>query len=190
MEKFRPLFMGLALVAIVVGATAWFYFGANPLEIFSPKQDSAVTIEEESEIEGGGEAGGGRWGDEPATTDSDSGSSASEEEFASVADSAELNAFAQCLTGRGLLMYGAYWCPHCTDQKALFGEAFSEINYVECAEGGENAEPEKCAAAGIAAYPTWIDTQGTAYEGEQSLAELAEISACKWTPTAEIVDGD
>jgi hypothetical protein len=183
--------MGLALVAVAAGATVWFYFGANPLEIFSPKQESAVSVDEKTEIVGGGEAGGsfefqtvtGRWGDEPATidsaSDSDSESSASEEEAASVADSAELNAFAQCLTGRGLIMYGAYWCPHCTSQKALFGEAFSGINYVECAEGGENAEPERCATAGIAAYPTWIDAQGTSYEGEQSLADLAEISACE-----------
>jgi len=28
--------------------------------------------------------------------------------------------FAQCLTDKGVKMYGAYWCPHCQAQKALF----------------------------------------------------------------------
>ena len=31
------------------------------------------------------------------------------------------DAFAQCLKTQGVLFYGAFWCPHCQNQKALFG---------------------------------------------------------------------
>lgn len=64
--------------------------------------------------------------------------------------------FAQCLTEAGMTFYGAYWCPHCQDQKAMFGESLQYVNYVECDAGGENAQPEACVAAGVEYYPTWI----------------------------------
>jgi hypothetical protein len=35
-----------------------------------------------------------------------------------------LNAFAQCLEGKQVKMYAAYWCPHCFDQKEMFGSSF------------------------------------------------------------------
>ncbi|HEY9888334.1 MAG TPA: hypothetical protein V6D02_08030, partial [Candidatus Obscuribacterales bacterium] len=34
---------------------------------------------------------------------------------------------AQHLTAQGATMYGAFWCPHCADQKELFGEAVDDI---------------------------------------------------------------
>ena len=68
----------------------------------------------------------------------------------------ELNIFAQCLTDEGMTFYGAYWCPHCQDQKEMFGDAMQYVNYVECDPGGENADPEACVAAGVEYYPTWI----------------------------------
>ncbi|MGB0561930.1 MAG: hypothetical protein ACPGVO_09010 [Spirulinaceae cyanobacterium] len=81
-------------------------------------------------------------------------------------------------------MYGAYWCPHCHEQRALFGESESgeddrlvdaEI-YVECAKGGPTrATPWLCQLYRIRAYPTWI-IEGEDYVGVHSLAELAEIS--------------
>ena len=33
-------------------------------------------------------------------------------------------------------MYGLYWCPHCIEQKQMFGEAFHYVPYVECAIKG------------------------------------------------------
>jgi len=38
---------------------------------------------------------------------------------------------AQCLTSQGVKMYGAYWCPHCQDQKDDFGASFTYIDYIE-----------------------------------------------------------
>ena len=41
--------------------------------------------------------------------------------------------FAMCLDKAGAKFYGASWCPHCLEQKALFKGAKSSIPYVECA---------------------------------------------------------
>ena len=35
---------------------------------------------------------------------------------------APTDALAQCLTAKGVKMYGAYWCSHCQNQKKAFGD--------------------------------------------------------------------
>jgi len=84
-------------------------------------------------------------------------------------------ALARHLREQGAVMYGAYWCPHCTDQKALFGDAAKDIPYVECAKDGVNARPDLCEKAGVKSFPTWV--MGTERrEGTQSLRALADFS--------------
>lgn len=75
-------------------------------------------------------------------------------------------------------MYGAYWCPHCTQQKEMFGNAIKSINYVECDPRGENAKPSLCQTAKVTGYPTW-EINGKQYVGVQSLEELAKRSGYK-----------
>ena len=85
-------------------------------------------------------------------------------------------ALAKHLTATGAKKYGAFWCPHCYDQKQLFGkEAFAEVNYLECDPQGENPQREACLAAGIQSFPTW-EIDGKFYPGTKTLAELAELS--------------
>ncbi|AFY67524.1 vitamin K epoxide reductase family protein [Geitlerinema sp. PCC 7407] len=85
-------------------------------------------------------------------------------------------ALAEHLTQIGAKEYGAYWCPHCFDQKQLFGaEASKKLNYVECDPEGQNSQTSACQAAGIQGYPTW-EIKGELYSGTQSLETLAEIS--------------
>lgn len=85
-------------------------------------------------------------------------------------------ALAKHLTSIGAKMYGAYWCPHCHDQKQLFGQqAWREVTYVECASDGQNAQPDVCAAQGIEGYPTW-EVNGKKLSGTQTLQQLAEAS--------------
>ena len=51
-------------------------------------------------------------------------------------------ALARHLRETGAVMYGAYWCPHCTEQKALFGDAAKDVPYVECDRGrGQRPRP-------------------------------------------------
>ena len=81
---------------------------------------------------------------------------------------------AKYLNQQGMVLYGAYWCPHCKDQKALFGDAAQFLDYVECDAKGEGANPDECLAKGIESYPTWI-YKDKKYLGSQSLEELAKI---------------
>lgn len=96
---------------------------------------------------------------------------------ASVKDVDNLNDFAKCISQNAKL-YGAFWCPHCKDQKALFKESVKYIDYVECDPSGENAKPEECQAAGITGYPTWV-INNQKYEGFKKLEELASLTNCK-----------
>ncbi|MEQ9619435.1 MAG: vitamin K epoxide reductase family protein [Deltaproteobacteria bacterium] len=82
---------------------------------------------------------------------------------------------AKYLGGKGAVMYGSYKCPHCNEQKKLFGGAFRYIKYVECHPRGENANPSLCFANGITNYPTW-EIGGRFYQGAMSLEELSEVS--------------
>jgi hypothetical protein len=75
----------------------------------------------------------------------------------------------------GAKMYGAYWCPHCSDQKAMFKQAVSHMPYVECDSQGVNPQPQLCEQKKIEGYPTW-EIQGKLYPGVQSLLELARLS--------------
>jgi len=80
---------------------------------------------------------------------------------------------AQCLTEKGAVMYGAEWCPHCQNEKKAFGDSFRFVSYVECPD-----DPQKCLAAGINGYPTWIFPDGRKLEGEQGLKKLSQESGC------------
>ena len=82
---------------------------------------------------------------------------------------------ARHLSQSGVLMYGAYWCPHCRDQKAMFGPAASLLPYVECDPRGAHAQPDTCRAKGVRVYPTW-DFHGRLEEGVLTLDELAQRS--------------
>jgi glutaredoxin len=75
-------------------------------------------------------------------------------------------------------MYGAYWCPHCIDQKNKFGEAKKLIPYIECDAKGENPQTALCQEKGIKGFPTW-EINGKMLSGERSLDELADASGYK-----------
>jgi uncharacterized membrane protein/glutaredoxin len=86
--------------------------------------------------------------------------------------------FAQCVTDSGAKMYGAYWCPHCKQQKATFGKSFKKIDYVECALPNNGVNP-LCKKAGIEGYPTWIFADQEKVGGKLSLEKISEITNCK-----------
>lgn len=75
----------------------------------------------------------------------------------------------------GAVFYGAYWCPHCQNQKQMFGAAAASLPYVECDPRGTNAQTGACQAAGVQAYPTWV-IGGQKLEGEVSPSDLARLS--------------
>lgn len=90
-----------------------------------------------------------------------------------------LDGFAKCLTSKGAKMYGAWWCPHCAEQKEMFGYAFQYVNYNECSPPGQRTMNDMCKQAGVKNYPTWQYGDGSRVEGTQPLATLAEKTGCK-----------
>ena len=83
--------------------------------------------------------------------------------------------FAKYLTEQGVVMYGTEWCPHCKNQKKLFGSSFQYIDYIDCDKNNK-----ACSEAGISGYPTWkINKQN--YPGEQSFEKLAQLSGYNGT---------
>lgn len=85
-------------------------------------------------------------------------------------------ALAEHLTASGAKIYTAYWCPHCHDQKELFGrQATEKLTVIECAPDGRNSQRELCEAKKIEGYPTW-EINGQLDSGVKPLAKLAEAS--------------
>jgi hypothetical protein len=75
----------------------------------------------------------------------------------------------------GALFYGAWWCPACTRQKALFGEqGAQELPYVECDR--VPGDRGRCEAALIKVFPTWDLKGQERLTGVQSLEELKSWS--------------
>lgn len=86
--------------------------------------------------------------------------------------------FAQCLTEKGVTMFGAYWCSHCQQQKKEFGKAWDKINYVECSLPGGKTQTEVCKQAGIQSYPTWEFAPGDRLTGALPLEQLSAKTGC------------
>lgn len=92
---------------------------------------------------------------------------------------------AQHLKQTGAKMYGAFWCPHCCEQKEFFGkEAVKDFTYVECDPGGKDPQTELCQKVlpeaekqlgQKAGFPTW-EVNGRFYSGRQTLQQLAQSS--------------
>ena len=84
--------------------------------------------------------------------------------------------FAKFLSDNNIVMYSAYWCPHCHDQKQLFGKkAVEELTIVECAKDGKNNQFKLCQEKGIEGFPSW-EINNDIYSGTMSLNELAGMT--------------
>ena len=85
-------------------------------------------------------------------------------------------ALAEHLTASGAVMYSAYWCPHCHEQKEMFGkEAAKNLKVVECAPTGQNNEAKLCQSKGIEGFPSW-EINGELDSGVKQLPDLARLS--------------
>ncbi len=115
----------------------------------------------------------------------------------------QLTSLANCLADKGVKEYGAFWCPHCADQKKIFGSADAIIKsrdvYVECdprcapnengkiqaACRGEESHADECLAKGVGGYPTWIFPDGKVLGGVQQPEVLARIAGCEYSATQQ-----
>jgi hypothetical protein len=88
------------------------------------------------------------------------------------------DAFAKCLASKQAKMYGLYWCPHCLDQKEMFGRAFQYVPYQECAIRGSREMTPECKAAGAQQFPSWKFEGGPLREGVLSMEDLSSRTGC------------
>jgi hypothetical protein len=88
--------------------------------------------------------------------------------------------FAHCLTDRGVKMYGAWWCPHCQEQKEKFSASFEFVPYTECGVKGDlKGQNPVCKEQGISHFPTWqFPPMGERVERVFTLEELSDRTGC------------
>jgi hypothetical protein len=86
--------------------------------------------------------------------------------------------FAKCLATKQAKMYGLYWCPHCAEQKEMFGKAFQYVPYVECAIKGSRELAPACKAANVKLFPSWQFGANPPKEGVFPMEELADKTGC------------
>src|SRR6202167_3536368 len=86
--------------------------------------------------------------------------------------------FAKCLAAKQTKMYGLYWCPHCAEQKEMFGKAFRYVPYVECAIKGPRELAPECAAAKAKLFPSGQFGTNPPTKGVFPLDDLSDKTGC------------
>lgn len=102
-------------------------------------------------------------------------------------DGGKYNEFAQCLKDSGATFYGAFWCPHCSEQKKMFGSAVDLIPYVECSNPNGQGQTQFCAEKNIEGYPTWEFADGSRVGNKLSFIELSEKTGCQLPDSDPVV---
>ena len=88
------------------------------------------------------------------------------------------DAFARCIADSGAKFYGAFWCPHCQDQKKMFGQSARLLPYVECSTPNGQGTTIVCTQKNVTQYPTWEFANGERQVGTMTFDELATKTNC------------
>ncbi len=93
-------------------------------------------------------------------------------------ESGEMAELIDCLAENDLVIYGAEWCPACTQLAESFGgyESIDPI-YVECAEGTPE-EARRCEEETKTGYVPEIQIAGELYEGATDPASMGDEVGC------------
>lgn len=94
---------------------------------------------------------------------------------------------AKMLTEKGMVFYGAFWCPHCSRQKEIFGaQAFNILEYQECAPKGYGF---KGVCKDVDGYPSFRSKgfrKAIDFSGERPLSYFAEqVGFMSFDPSLE-----
>jgi|APSaa5957512622_1039677.scaffolds.fasta_scaffold280021_1 hypothetical protein len=92
--------------------------------------------------------------------------------------------FAVCVSESGAKLYSAWWCPHCKDQKDLFGKKSFKIldgtgTHVECSPGGTRTFSQFCKDQGVTGTPMWKLADDSILSGKQPLEIIAQKTGCE-----------
>jgi hypothetical protein len=85
---------------------------------------------------------------------------------------------AKCISQSSTTFYGAFWCPHCHDQKTEFGTGAQYLPYVECSLPDASGRTKVCIDNNITNYPTWVFKDGSRTVGVQTPEFLAQKTGC------------
>lgn len=83
--------------------------------------------------------------------------------------------FAKALKTDGAEFFGAFWCPHCQAEKALFGSSKQFLPYVECSKA-DKSQTQICIDNKVENYPTWK------FKGGISLTSKEKPTVCDIRP--------
>lgn len=95
-----------------------------------------------------------------------------------LAQPGKYDGFAACLKEKGAEFYGAFWCPHCKEQKAMFGKSVKYLPYIECSTPNGQGQKTECQEKGVSGYPTWFFADGSRQQGVLSFQDLAAKTSC------------
>ncbi len=95
----------------------------------------------------------------------------------------DLVAFAKGLTTAGVKYYGAAWCAHCNDQKALFEDGADYLPFIEVTNPDRTLN-QVGTSANITSFPTWEFPDQTRLTGIQTLETISQRSGVA-IPTSE-----
>jgi len=85
------------------------------------------------------------------------------------------------LNDKNITLYGMSWCPHCKDQKSLFGENIDELDYIDCDISPDDICKE------LSVVPVWITPDEKIFVGQMSLSEIERISSgCDYKGNCDI----
>jgi hypothetical protein len=88
------------------------------------------------------------------------------------------DALAKCISQSSATFYGAFWCPHCEEQKTKFGTGAQYLPYVECSLPSGSGRTQVCIDHNIIQYPTWAFSDGSRLVGVQTPQTLAQKTGC------------
>jgi thiol-disulfide isomerase/thioredoxin len=95
--------------------------------------------------------------------------------------SSQYDELATCIKDKGAIFWGAFWCPHCREQKDNFGNSARLLPYTECSTPDGQGQTQQCTDAGIRSYPTWDFKTASGTERVSRVLtpqELAEKTGC------------
>lgn len=102
------------------------------------------------------------------------------EKLSQRSENSSLENFAQCLTQKGIKLYGSSRDALSQEQRAMFGKAINYLTYIECIEPESKELLFECQVEGIKTFPTWEFTSKERKSGVFSLEELKELSGCEF----------
>lgn len=94
----------------------------------------------------------------------------------------DIKGLVDCLLAKNVKLYISSDCSYCSQQKEIFGEYFSKIDYVNCEENGDWSED--CRKEEINSVPTWVFPDNTDIVKE----EISSCSDCQKTGTIKCTD--